>query len=376
MPPGNDIQAQTADGVTHSFPFGTPPEVVDKAIKTYVTQQGVLSKNAEPTQFEQDRPEGGAESFLSNVGDYVKSALPSIPSAVMHLNPVTGPLADAYDAAKMVMSAPGRAEREYKADAGMPVGVRALGTIGAALGPAAGVDPDKVRSVAETGDTPGVLGQMAIPAVGAAVGLGDSLGLDAHLPSIKGRVSMDPNYRVPGTPFKIRMGSMEPPAAIDPLAEAVKNRTAAYIPTRMPSKAAPLSEIASPYSAMVSTSPAQVGGLPEAQLPPAAEASTTGPKVKLTLTKEGKDLPGGIKGSVSKPSGRLVLTPEEVAAQARMQDIATRRASEHGMQYAAGMRPVGGGRVPLTPTGTETFEAPQPKSVWNPETNTWELRRN
>lgn len=36
MPP-QDITAQTADGVTHSFPAGTPDDVVDKAIKGYVS---------------------------------------------------------------------------------------------------------------------------------------------------------------------------------------------------------------------------------------------------------------------------------------------------------------------------------------------------
>lgn len=69
----------------------------------------------------------------------------------------------------------------------------------------------------------------------------------------------------------------------------------------------------------------------------------------------------GVKGSISKPSGRLVLTPEEARSQARMQSIAKIRASEHGMQYAAGMRPAGGGRVPMTPTGTVTPEYGGPK---------------
>lgn len=34
-----DILAQTADGVTHSFPDGTPDDVIDKAIKGYASQQ-------------------------------------------------------------------------------------------------------------------------------------------------------------------------------------------------------------------------------------------------------------------------------------------------------------------------------------------------
>lgn len=66
----------------------------------------------------------------------------------------------------------------------------------------------------------------------------------------------------------------------------------------------------------------------------------------------------GIRGSTSKPSGRLVLSPEEARTQAIMQGIARQRASENGMQYAAGMRPAGGGRVPATPTATPVEEMP------------------
>jgi hypothetical protein len=43
-----------------------------------------------------------------------------------------------------------------------------------------------------------------------------------------------------------------------------------------------------------------------------------------------------------KIGGRYVLMPEEVEAAEQIQRIAARRASERGMQYAAGMRPSGG----------------------------------
>jgi len=47
-------------------------------------------------------------------------------------------------------------------------------------------------------------------------------------------------------------------------------------------------------------------------------------------------------GGTSAPKARLVLTPEEAAAQEQMQRIATQRASERGMQYAGGMKPAPG----------------------------------
>lgn len=64
----------------------------------------------------------------------------------------------------------------------------------------------------------------------------------------------------------------------------------------------------------------------------------------------------GVSGSLPKPSGRLVVLPEEARSLDQMQKIAKTRASEHGMLYAAGMRPAGGGRVPRSPTATNTTE--------------------
>lgn len=85
--------------------------------------------------------------------------------------------------------------------------------------------------------------------------------------------------------------------------------------------------------------------------------------VGSVFSEPGKD---AIVGSAAKPSGRLVLTPQEAATNDQMQRIATKRASEHGMQYAAGMRPAGGGKVPRLPTPTETYEMkPTIAYVWD-----------
>ena len=53
-----DIQAQTPDGVIHSFPDGTPDAVIDKAIKSHVTTkaqgdytEAVAALNATVTKF-------------------------------------------------------------------------------------------------------------------------------------------------------------------------------------------------------------------------------------------------------------------------------------------------------------------------------------
>lgn len=102
-----------------------------------------------------------------------------------------------------------------------------------------------------------------------------------------------------------------------------------------------------PTGSSSSQSPSWQGELPQPQ--PQQQMPTIKPKSTLSSrTTE------GVKGSVAKPSGRLVLLPEEAQAEEQMQRVAERRASQHGMQYAGGMRPSGTGKVPMTPTGTTT----------------------
>jgi hypothetical protein len=81
------------------------------------------------------------------------------------------------------------------------------------------------------------------------------------------------------------------------------------------------------------------------------------------------DIPSeeGVTGSVPKPSGRLVVLPQEAAALDQLQRIAKTRASQHGMLYAAGMRPAGGGRVPTTSTEITTTEYPGPRPDIGPD---------
>jgi hypothetical protein len=54
--------------------------------------------------------------------------------------------------------------------------------------------------------------------------------------------------------------------------------------------------------------------------------------------------------SVARPAGSLILTPSEAASEAQLARIAKVRASERGMQFAAGMVPREGRSVPRLPT--------------------------
>lgn len=158
---------------------------------------------------------------------------------------------------------------------------------------------------------------------------------------------------------RMRRGSqqdaLDRTASPDPLAQAVKQGIASRIPTKMPSPFAP--PATSPF--LGATPSNAVFG--NAELPPAGSYEL--PKM-ITPAQNPYAAPieapsaEGVPGSVPKPSGRLVVLPQEAQALDQMQRIAKQRASEHGMQYAAGMRPAGGGRVPMSPTRTMTTEFP------------------
>ena len=67
--------------------------------------------------------------------------------------------------------------------------------------------------------------------------------------------------------------------------------------------------------------------------------------------------------SVARPARTMVLSTQEAAAEAQMQKIATRRASERGMQFAAGMVPREGRSVPRIPTQIQPMEFPGPRET-------------
>src|SRR6202795_1764118 len=80
---------------------------------------------------------------------------------------------------------------------------------------------------------------------------------------------------------------------------------------------------------------------------------------------------GGAGGeTVAKPSRTMILTPGEARSEAQMQQLATRRASERGMQFAGGMVPREGRGVPRTPTvvgPVEEYGGPRQPTTIQPE---------
>lgn len=126
-----------------------------------------------------------------------------------------------------------------------------------------------------------------------------------------------------------------PEAPTDPVAEAVKGRRAAWLPTRMPRIAPPQEIVRSPFQEMVSS--ARPGGA-ELQLPPASELQG-----RPTLFPEVRSKIAGPTGAAEKPFEPIVYeSPEEASARDfRMKNLERQAKSAgtyHASQGASGKR--------------------------------------
>lgn len=64
----------------------------------------------------------------------------------------------------------------------------------------------------------------------------------------------------------------------------------------------------------------------------------------------------GISGSMPKASGRMILTPEEIAQREQLYNVAKKSAHERGMAFAGGQVPASGRKVPYVPRPNEIIE--------------------
>ena len=109
------------------------------------------------------------------------------------------------------------------------------------------------------------------------------------------------------------------------------------LPTRMPERTVPPPELGTPQN------PGWMSKIPT-RMP--ARMGTTA-------------IPSGDESVAGTRS--LVLTPSEAASEEQMQSIAKRRASERGMQFAGGMTPREGRKVPRFPRRMTSEEYPPPR---------------
>lgn len=136
------------------------------------------------------------------------------------------------------------------------------------------------------------------------------------------------------------------PAPVDELSQAIREGRAARIPTRMPAKIAPP---ATPDELSLAVREGRASRIPT-RMPRSITNITSLPGAGTT--------PESVAGTRS-----LVLTPSEASSEEVMQAIAKRRASERGMQFAGGMTPREGRKVPRLPGRLPEEEYPKPRSV-------------
>jgi hypothetical protein len=153
---------------------------------------------------------------------------------------------------------------------------------------------------------PGVLGAAAGGALGHTTGIPGGATLGAGVGYAVGKDVL-PSLRIPGEQFGLQKpvypGAHLPEA---PPIEVIKARGLA-VGGHIPEDPA-----------------AGLGGIPLRGIPSLEPEAAKSSVVKI-----------------GKPGGRLILSPEEAQSADQIQKIATRRASQRGMQYAAGMRPAG-----------------------------------
>lgn len=436
----NDIQAQTADGVIHSFPAGTSPQAMDAAIRMYTTNLQAHNQLASTSMNKVDPITGGQvtpqqEQDINNRAASVQNNLhtPVTNASLIYAAPILGatPLAslgkfassagtgllgagagrfaarelgggeDAQDAAGfaggMLGSIAGYHEPPARVgfgrfSVGVPDYLRPAGaaqeaqqSIGAFMNRGykpAPVSPEPLSpnytATNAVRDTPFTL---PAPSGASSTTTGSSSVRYGELPeqidplaqAVKNRTAAYLPTRMPTQPeptpqvdplaqaVKNRTAAYLPtrmpappevPEAIDPLASAVKNRTAAYLPTRMPTRA-PVGAVTAPLAPGYSLS-SGVRDTPFTLPAPSPESVSATSSSPVTYAGASSVTSGetAMNGSVARPAGSLIKTPDELRSFDQMMSIAKRNASERGMQFAGGMVPAEGRKVPYTPTAT------------------------
>ena len=219
-----DIQAQTPDGVTHSFPNGTPDDVIDRVIKQHIqnapyTEAGAAANPPKPDQLKGSplATRIGMEQAEEPSNEAIGKATGLIGAAVpLAVSPVTtaGAMAGGAIGAPIVS---GGARKVVGALGGGQGAQETAGTLGGYGGLLLG----------------GALG-------GGAVNAMEGLPEEVSVGGVKLKV---PSWMRPNPSGQVNGGVGAPfPASPTPeetLDRAVKAGTASKLPTRMPKPAAP-----------------------------------------------------------------------------------------------------------------------------------------
>jgi hypothetical protein len=419
MADGQEIRTQTADGVTHVFPAGTPPDVVDGAIKTYVSSQpgAIQQKEGGPIYNTKTNPPPKLNSQLRQDQETFAhgETLPQLPNenpedyigrGIRASNSVSGGQRQANMSSELqrnVQDLPRNLGHTMTA-ASLPLlpatlatapAATILGIGGSLVGGKLGQKAVELGGGGQTAQDWGGLGGSVLGGIGGGM-LGakvapaarTAIGSKVFTPegelSPTGEAIAHPIEK--GTEFGLR--KLFPPPVPEgtgaplPSADEFYEKYGSDLMRRGTQQVAldrqgkigrgkymSLDDVAQGSTSSGMPSMASSGtGLPTAAQPVLVKNFTP------PNTEE------GIPGSIMNPKGRQILLPSEVETDAQGNirpkgyRAAQQRAHENGMTYASGARPAYGGKVPRGATPTMNFENPSvPRSVtkfpWEEEEN-------
>jgi hypothetical protein len=224
------------------------------------------------------------------------------------------------------------------------------GFAGRKAGEAAGLSPEDAESA-------GDVGSLAGGGLGFAAGRPFDRGL--RTPNLAGMLTHDITEKVAG-PRIADAVFPDREKIYNQRAEALMNRGEEQ--DRLDAQAARAAKPVRNPPFMTTERPATQGFVPKIATDPVAEFTARQAAARqAAVNPVTGGLTAGLEGRVA-GTRHLVLTPEELNTELRMQDLAKRRASERGMQFAAGMTPREGRSIPQTATRTPITEYPPVRS--------------
>lgn len=305
------------------------------------------------TPFETERDPKNRPGFFSNLGTAAKNLAGGI------LNQPTNAAEAALAGGRMG----GQVAQEdiQRKQEGRSPAYRATAAMGSALG----IPARQMEEAADVGDTSGIIGA-ATPITAATLAPSIASRIPWAQKAAAGRTALSEFVRDPATgrvrsPWDLAIDKIAPdpyaPQSIPAKAIPKGTNYGQYLENqKLAAKAPPpepelgSAENPGPFSKIPTKLPTALRGDPFAPSQPAPPSPFSAPMEAQSAE--------GVPGYVPKPSGRMVRLPQEFAAQDQLQGFAKTRASERGMQFAAGMVPAEGRAVPRTPTKINTVEFP------------------
>jgi hypothetical protein len=210
----------------------------------------------------------------------------------------------------------------------------------AGLGEGLGINAPGMEDAASRGDMAGIIGQSIPPAVAAT---------SSHwIPKVAGKIGGIPDALGEAT-------RMQETGKLKPSVRALSRATGAGV------------------GGMTAGGPGAVAGtllgpsLADMLLPehpnPYGEFSKIPSKFPKSSIPSATGMPNALETSATRPAGRMVLTPGEFNTRDVLGDLAKKNASRRGMDFAGGMTPMEGRKVPRFPTATQEAEYPRPREI-------------